>query len=334
MHEKEWGVIVDNCNSILFLGSVTHGDTLKYMSDLLGKGTFDKKTTGRTRGRHGTSSYNDDVIGRELMDPSEIRRLPKEDCLLIVGGRHPFYSKKYDYKSHPNYSMTSDGNETLSYEYTPQPIPTPDKKNLDKNLSHGEKEAGVVVPDKESVVEVKGIQYEEEQSLAENIRIMASIVKNAEMISDGSEAVSDEDYEEYLQEILNEQEKEIESITDALIVGSRLVEKTVKEAEEKIEVAPFAQGMQVFGRSFRNGISEIPVGFIIGQEIDDMSEEEQTELIKDVEEIYFDNDEPAETADNSMTADFQNALSDLNAALDIYDDDNILDELLAGNLSV
>ena len=89
------------------------------MSKLLGKGTFDKRTTGRTRGRSGSSSQNFDEVGRELMDTAEIRKLPKKDCLLVVGGRNPFYSEKYDYQSHPNYKYTSDANKAYSYEYTP-----------------------------------------------------------------------------------------------------------------------------------------------------------------------------------------------------------------------
>lgn len=119
MYKDEWGVIVDNCNTLLYLGSITHGDTLEYMSKLLGKGTFDKRTTGRTRGRSGSSSQNFDEVGRELMDTAEIRKLPKKDCLLVVGGRNPFYSEKYDYQSHPNYKYTSDANKAYSYEYTP-----------------------------------------------------------------------------------------------------------------------------------------------------------------------------------------------------------------------
>ena len=45
MYKDEWGVIIDNCNTMLFLGSVTHMDTLEYISKLVGKGTFDKRTT-------------------------------------------------------------------------------------------------------------------------------------------------------------------------------------------------------------------------------------------------------------------------------------------------
>lgn len=134
MYKDEWGVIVDNCNELLYLGSITHMDTLEYMSKLLGRGTFDKRTTGRTRGRQGSSSENFDVIGRELMTPDEIRQLPKQNCLLVIGGRSPFYSEKYDYPSHPNYRYTSDGNHAYSYRYTPEKPPE------ERENPHGEDE--------------------------------------------------------------------------------------------------------------------------------------------------------------------------------------------------
>ena len=144
MYKDEWGVIVDNCNSLLFLGSITHKDTLEYMSSLLGKGTFDKKTTGRTRGRSGSSSQNFDVIGRELMDAAEIRKLPKKDCLLVLGGRNPFYSEKYHYETHPNYKYTSDGNPEYSYEYTPALVPKSNRE-IENELTHREDEINVRV---------------------------------------------------------------------------------------------------------------------------------------------------------------------------------------------
>lgn len=94
-------------------------DTLEYLSKLLGKGTFDKKTSGHTRGRQGSSSTNFDVVGRELMFPDDIRTMPKEDCLLLITGRNPFYSKKYEYTEHPNYKYTSDYNRKYSFEHEP-----------------------------------------------------------------------------------------------------------------------------------------------------------------------------------------------------------------------
>jgi len=123
MYKDEWGVIIDNCASRLFLGGVSNMDTLEYVSKMLGKATFDKRTSGRTYGIRGSSSHNYDKVGRELLDPSELAKLPKDDCLLFISGRNPFYSKKYDYTKHPNYRFTSDGNASYAYAHRPYPAP-------------------------------------------------------------------------------------------------------------------------------------------------------------------------------------------------------------------
>lgn len=117
-YEKDWGSIVDNCSSLLYLGGDTTDASTKFISDLLGKGTYDKRTTGRSRGKSGSSSENFDVIGRELMTPDEVRRLPKDECILIVNSRYPFKSKKNDYLKHPNYCFTSDAAKENSYYHT------------------------------------------------------------------------------------------------------------------------------------------------------------------------------------------------------------------------
>lgn len=117
LYKDTWRTIIDNCSAMLYLGSISSDETLKYISDLLGKGTFDKRTTGRSRGRNGSSSENFDVIGRELMTPDEIRRMDKSKCLLIISGRYPFYSDKYDMTEHKNYYFTSDGNHDYSYHH-------------------------------------------------------------------------------------------------------------------------------------------------------------------------------------------------------------------------
>lgn len=119
LYKDEWQVIIDNCATRLFLGSIASIDTLEYVSKMIGKGTFDKRTTGRTRGRQGSSSMNHDVVGRELLDAAELSKLPKEDCVLFISGRNPFYSKKYEYTEHPNYRYTSDANHSFAYDHVP-----------------------------------------------------------------------------------------------------------------------------------------------------------------------------------------------------------------------
>ena len=124
MYKDEWGVIVDNCNTLLYLGSVSHVETLEYLSKSLGKATFDKKDYSRSRGRHGSSTTANNRVGRELLMPDEIRNLRKSACLLLVGGKSPFYSQKIDLRLHKNYKYTSEvDGEKHVIEYSPEPPP-------------------------------------------------------------------------------------------------------------------------------------------------------------------------------------------------------------------
>ena len=148
MYKDSWGTLMDNCSTLLFLGSISHLDTLKYISELLAKATYDKKTTGRTRGRQGSSSRNEDVVGRELMDVSDLRKLEKKDCIIIISGRNPFYSEKFDYKSHPVYVFTSDANKAYSYYYIP----------VDKKSPHGEEKKGKESLSEQTVVKDDSIK--------------------------------------------------------------------------------------------------------------------------------------------------------------------------------
>lgn len=216
MYEKQWGVIVDNCNTLLYLGSITHMDTLEYMSKLIGKGTFDKRTTGHTRGRQGSSNENFDVIGRELMDASEIRKLPKKNCIFIVGGKDAFYSEKYDYTSHPNYEFTSDANKAAnSYDYTPQKPPEEAAK---------ETETVTVEPDERAdVSNVRQVTM----TVGENgAREAVGMVVNGEVnplmpqqmfVNDGEEDVSAE-YRKMMDEEAAEKEADVSATPEQLIV--------------------------------------------------------------------------------------------------------------------
>jgi len=117
MYEKSWGTVVDNCSAFLYLGGIRHEDTLKYISNMIGKGTFDKKTYSQSKGRQSSTSINHDKIGRELMDPSEVQRMDKSKCLLFISGYQPFYSDKYNYTTHPKYKYTWDADKDNIYDY-------------------------------------------------------------------------------------------------------------------------------------------------------------------------------------------------------------------------
>ena len=54
------------------------------MSELLGKGTIDKKSSGETKGRQGSSSRNNDVLGRELFTPDEVDVYKRQVYKVII----------------------------------------------------------------------------------------------------------------------------------------------------------------------------------------------------------------------------------------------------------
>lgn len=138
MYEKSWGTLVDNCSYFLFLGGVRHEETLEYISKLLGKGTYDKKTYSRSRGKQSGSSISNDKIGRDLLDPAEVGRISKEKCILHITGYQPYMSYKFKYEEHKNYKYTSDYDMNNFYRYkTPEEI---EKENGLKGmvLNHGD----------------------------------------------------------------------------------------------------------------------------------------------------------------------------------------------------
>lgn len=121
-YRDEYQSIIGNCDTLLFLGGGNEPESLEFMSKLLGKETISIRTRGQTRGRSGSSSINDQLTGRELMTPDEIRRMPTRDALLLIRGESPVRDRKYNIKKHPNYRYTQDGG-AKPYIHNPPPVP-------------------------------------------------------------------------------------------------------------------------------------------------------------------------------------------------------------------
>ena len=126
-YRDEYQSIIGNCDTLLFLGGGNEPESLEFMSKLLGKETISIRTRGQTRGRSGSSSINDQLTGRELMTPDEIRRMPTRDALLLIRGESPVRDRKYNIKKHPNYRYTQDGG---AKPYIHNPPPAPDKISI------------------------------------------------------------------------------------------------------------------------------------------------------------------------------------------------------------
>ena len=83
----------------------------------MGKETLDINTYGRSRGRNGSFSVNDQQTGRELLTPDEVRMLDNRRAILFVRGERPMLDEKYDLLCHPNIRLTEDGGAP-PYDYT------------------------------------------------------------------------------------------------------------------------------------------------------------------------------------------------------------------------
>ena len=99
--------IIGNCDTTLFLGG-KEKNTLKEMSEILGKETIDLYNTGETRGKETSHSLNYQKTGKELMSMDEISVMDGMKCIMQLRGVRPFLSNKYDLKKHPKYYLTAD----------------------------------------------------------------------------------------------------------------------------------------------------------------------------------------------------------------------------------
>ena len=108
LFKDTWETIPGNCDTLVYLGG-NEQSTHEYISKLLGKSTIDKKSSGETKGRQGSSSRNYDVLGREIMMPDEVRKMDNKKCLIFIRGFDPILDGKYVPFQHPLFSQTADG---------------------------------------------------------------------------------------------------------------------------------------------------------------------------------------------------------------------------------
>ncbi|MBQ3256371.1 MAG: type IV secretory system conjugative DNA transfer family protein [Ruminococcus sp.] len=114
-YEKTWEVITGNCDSLLFLGGKEES-TLKSISESLGKETIDIRGQNRTKGKQSSTSENNSIMGRELMQPNELSTMPISDCVLMIRSHNPFYCSKFPIEKHPNFKFLEDFDKKNAFD--------------------------------------------------------------------------------------------------------------------------------------------------------------------------------------------------------------------------
>ena len=99
VYEKSHETIKGNCDTHIFLGSNSY-KTVEFFSKALGEKTIVRKSTSVNRDKNkkksGTSD-SDQVLGRALMTPDELRRMPNNQCIIYETGLKPIKADKFYY---------------------------------------------------------------------------------------------------------------------------------------------------------------------------------------------------------------------------------------------
>ena len=198
-YEKTWEVITGNCDSLLFLGGQEES-TLKYISEALGKETIDIRGYNRTKGKSPSTSENNSILGRELMQPNEVATMPISDCIVRIRSHNPFYCAKFPIEKHINFKFLEDYDKKNAFDVkTVHAITLREftEKNMKKQsveitelkeeIQEQDKKIEIIFS-KNEVPEIEFTTYEEAELYADEI------ISDSETFS---EEYTDEDSAEY-----------------------------------------------------------------------------------------------------------------------------------------
>lgn len=129
LYEKSWEEIPGNCDTTIFLGGKDQTNN-EYIMKELGKETIDTMNINKTKSKQGSTSYNDGIMGRELMTLDELATMPNNECLVLIRGLRPFRTNKYDIVNHPRYNMLKEANENRNSFYLDKEIHTAEEPEI------------------------------------------------------------------------------------------------------------------------------------------------------------------------------------------------------------
>ncbi len=99
VYEKSHETIMGNCDTHLFLGSNSQ-KTVEYFSKALGEKTLIRDSISVNRNKDNWkqgSSVSDQLMGRALLTPDELRRLDNDICIIYEKGIKPIKANKHYY---------------------------------------------------------------------------------------------------------------------------------------------------------------------------------------------------------------------------------------------
>lgn len=115
MYKDNAETIIGNCDTTVFLGG-KEKTTLKNVSEMLGKETIDSLNINQNKGKNSGSTFNYQILGRELMTQDELAVMDGGECIVAIRGVRPFRSLKYDTPKHKLYDKLADRHPENEYK--------------------------------------------------------------------------------------------------------------------------------------------------------------------------------------------------------------------------
>jgi type IV secretion system protein VirD4 len=107
---RDWESFVANSDVVQAFGT-TDQFTAEYLSKMAGTATVfhQSQSSGRSRGKHSSrsSSAGATETGRPLVTPDELRRLGRNDQVLLVRGEDPVLARRIAYYNDPTFSASA-----------------------------------------------------------------------------------------------------------------------------------------------------------------------------------------------------------------------------------
>ena len=101
-YKDDAATIIDCCDTTLFLGGKST-DTVKEIAESIGKETVATVTWNESRGASASSTRNWNTIERDLMQPAEVAKLPRDEAVVLIAGANPLRDRKFDITAHPRW---------------------------------------------------------------------------------------------------------------------------------------------------------------------------------------------------------------------------------------
>ena len=107
--------ITDCCDTLLFLGGKST-ETNREISEAIGKQTLSTLSVNDSRGSNSSTTKNYAKGERDLIQPSEVGRLPRDEAIVMIAGTYPMRDRKYALDAHPRYQSIDPAHAGAKYD--------------------------------------------------------------------------------------------------------------------------------------------------------------------------------------------------------------------------